>query len=139
MTKRDKTTEYSWDDYVDEAAVEPFRLRVSADELIEIHPPNANALVHIHRGWRSGDLELVVTYLTGDAWPRIRELFGEPSASHKVLPKIIEDLMDHFDIYEEVSLRGPGGGIVKRKRPRDVKALIEQGYRPAGEAAASSA
>lgn len=133
-----KQTEYTWDSYVEEAQIEPFRLRISADETIEVQPPTSNAIVRIHQGMRVGDLELIIAHLTGDQWPRFRELFDDPVASHKVLPKLVEDMMDHFDIYEDVTLVGPGGGKVKRRRPREIQAMIEQGYRPVGEAPASN-
>ncbi len=50
------------------------------------------------------------------------------------MPALTEDLMDHFDLYEPVTLVGPGGGKLTRKRPREIQALINQGYRPMGEA-----
>ena len=31
-----KQTEYTWDSYVEEAQIEPFRLRISADETVEV-------------------------------------------------------------------------------------------------------
>ena len=42
----------------------------------------------------------------------------------------------HFDLAEEVELVGPGGGTITEKDPRKIKALINRGYRPAGEARA---
>jgi hypothetical protein len=53
------------------------------------------------------------------------------------MPSLTEDLMDHFDLYEPVTLVGPGGGKVTRKRPLEIQTLINQGYRPVGEAPAS--
>lgn len=130
-----KQTEYTWDTYVEEARIEPFRLKVSDDETLAIEAPSGGALVQIMRGLRAGDLELILSSLAGDQWARLQELFGK--AGHKALPALTEDLMDHFDLYEPVTLIGPGGGKVTRQRPREIQTLINQGYRPAGEAPAS--
>jgi hypothetical protein len=121
-----------WDSYVEEARIEPFRLQISDDETLVIDAPTGAALMHIMQGLRIGDLELVLSSITGDQWPRLQELFDH--AGHKALPALTEDLMDHFDLYEPVTLTGPGGGKVTRKRPREIQALINQGYRPVGEA-----
>ena len=128
MTQQFKT----WDQYTEEARIEPFELRVSEDEKLVFEAPTGNALIRIHQGLREGDLELILRSLVGDDWPRIEELLD--SASHKALPMLVEDMMDHFDLYEKVTLVGPGGGRVTRKRPREIRAMIEQGYKPVGEA-----
>lgn len=125
----------TWDSYVEEARIEPFRLQVSEDETLIVECPSGVALTRIAEGLRNGDLELILMNLTGDQWERIRELLG--GAGHKALPRLTEDMMDHFDLYEPVTLIGPGGGKVVRKRPREIQAMINQGYRPAGEAPAS--
>lgn len=122
----------SWDQYVEEAKVEPFVLPVSADETLTFENPSGAALVQIMEGMRTGDLVLILSSLAGDNWGRLQELFQ--GAGHKALPKLTEDLMDHFDLYEPVTLVGPGGGKLTRKRPREIQALINQGYRPMGEA-----
>lgn len=127
------TTTHNWDQYVEEAKIEPFRLRISDDETLVIEAPTGGALMNIMRGLRSGDLELILVSLAGDHWQRLEELFG--TAGHKVLPKLTEDMMDHFDLYEPVTLVGPGGGKVTRKRPTEIQTLLNQGYRPLGEAA----
>lgn len=129
------TTFKTWDQYTEEARVAPFELQVSADETITIECPSGAQLMRITQGLRSGDLELIIINLCGDAWPKIQALLG--TASHKALPNLVEDLMTHFDLYEDVSLVGPGGGTVKAKRPREIQALISQGYRPLGESTAS--
>lgn len=131
-----KQTEYTWDTYVEEAQIEPFRLKVSAEETLEFEAPSGNALLRIMQGIRRGDLELILRSLVGDDWERVEDLLDK--ASHKALPALVEDMLDHFDLYEPVTLIGPGGGKVTKKRPRDIQALINQGYRPAGEAPASS-
>lgn len=125
----------TWDDYAAEAKIEPFRLVISADETLVIEPPTGAALMHIMQGLRSGDIVLILSSLAGDHWQRLEELFG--GIGHKALPALTEDMMDHFDLYEPVTLIGPGGGKVIRKRPTEIQAMLNQGYRPAGEAHAS--
>lgn len=121
-----------WDKYVEEAKLEPFELKISDDETLTFEAPSGAALMHIMQGLRTGDLELILSALAGDEWSRLQELFG--SAGHKALPALTEDLMDHFDLYEPVTLVGPSGGKVTRKRPREIQSLLNQGYRPVGEA-----
>lgn len=125
----------TWDQYTDEARIEPFQLVVSKDETLIFEPPTGAALLQIMRGLRSGDLEVILFAITGDQWGRVQELLG--TAGHKALPALVEDLMDHFDLYEPVTLRGPGGGTVTKKRPTEINALLNQGYRPLGEAQSS--
>ncbi len=127
----------TWDEYVAEARVEPFTLTVSDEETLTFEAPTGVALLRITQGLRTGDLELILHALVGEGWPRVEQLLG--TASHKALPALVEDMMDHFDLYEPVTLIGPGGGRVTRKRPREIQALINQGYTPAGEAPASTA
>lgn len=126
----------TWDQYTEEAAIGQFELPVSKDETLVFDAPDGNALIRIHEGLRRGDLELILRSLVGEDWPRIEELLS--TASHKALPMLVEDMMDHFDLYEPVTLRGPSGGKVTRKRPREIRALIDQGYTPMGEAQASN-
>ena len=121
-----------WDEYVEEARIEPFELGISDDETLVFEAPTGAALIQIMRGLRAGDLEVILANLAGDQWERLLELFG--GAGHKVMPSLTEDLMDHFQLYEPVTLVGPGGGKVTRKRPTDIKRMLDQGYRPAGEA-----
>ena len=125
----------TWNEYAEEAKIEPFRLPVSEDETLVIEAPSGAALIHIMQGLRDGDLVAILSSMTGDQWPRLEELFGD--VGHKALPELTEDMMAHFDLYEEVTMIGPGGGKLTRKRPREIQALINQGYRPAGEARAS--
>lgn len=128
---------FTWDDYVEEAKGEPFTLTVSPDETLTFEMPSGTALLRIMQGLRSGDLELILFNIVGEEWPRIEVLLAD--AGHKALPRLVEDMMDHFDLYEKVTLIGPSGGKVTRKKPREVRAMMEQGYRPVGEAPASSA
>ena len=126
---------YTWDKYVKEAEIDPFPLVVSDKETLVFECPDGVALMRVMQGLRSGDLELILTNIAGENWPRLRELFGK--AGHKALPAITEDLMDHFDLYEDVRLTGPGGGTVTAKRPTEINALLRQGYTLPGEAHAS--
>ena len=50
------------------------------------------------------------------------------------MDNLIYDMMIHFDLAEEVDLVGPGGGTISEKDPRKIRKLLNQGYRPAGEA-----
>jgi hypothetical protein len=126
----------TWDEYAEEAKIEPFRLKVSDDETLVFEAPSSAALPAILRAVAEGDIETLMANLAGEEqWPRLLELFG--SVTHKAMPSLAEDLLDHFDLYEPVTLVGPGGGKVTRKRPREIMALINQGYRPLGEAPAS--
>jgi hypothetical protein len=130
MPKNQQTVK--WDQYVDEARIEPFRLEVSDDETLVIEAPTGVSLIRIMQGMREGDLEAILIGLTGDAWPRLQQLMG--GVGHKAMPKLTEDLMDHFDIYEDVVLVGPSGGQVTERRPTKIQKLLNMGYRPAGEA-----
>lgn len=132
MSKQFKT----WDQYRDEAAGEPFKLPINSEETLEFPMPSGTALIRIMQGLRIGDLELILRSVVGDDWPRIEDLLSK--AGHKALPSLVEDMLDHFDLYEPVTLIGPGGGKVVKKKPREIQALFNQGYRPAGEAPASS-
>lgn len=132
MSKAFKT----WDEYTREAKIEPFRLQISDEETLVIEAPSATALMQIMHGLRAGDLEVILHALAGGSWSRLEELFG--GVGHKAMPALTEDMMDHFDLYEPVTLVGPGGGKVTRKRPTEINAMLNQGYRPVGEARASS-
>lgn len=129
-------TEYTWDSYVEEAKGDPFVLRVSADESLTFEMPSGTALIRIMDGLRKGDLELILYNVVGEEWPRVEALLDK--AGHKAFASLVEDMLDHFDLYEKVTLIGPGGGKLVRKKPRDIRALIEQGYVPAGEGRASN-
>lgn len=122
----------TWDSFVEEAKIDAYTLQVSADESLVIECPSGAALLHISQGLRNGDLELILASLCGEHWERIEELMR--NAPHGVLPNLVEALMDHFNLYEPVTLTGPGGGKVTRKKPREIQQLLNQGYRPMGEA-----
>jgi hypothetical protein len=122
----------TWDQYADEAKIEPFELKISDDETLTFENPTGVALMRIAQGIRSGDIVLILSSLAGDQWSRLEELFG--GIGHKALPALTEDLMEHFELYEPVTLVGPSGGKVTAKRPTQIKSMLEQGYRVAGEA-----
>lgn len=125
------TSEYKWDDYAREAEVAPFVLRVSEDEKIAVQNPTGVQIMRLGQGLRAGDLDMMLFALTGDSHGDITRLLGK--VGHKALPKLIEDLMDHFGLYEDVDLRGPSGGVVTERRPDKIRALLRSGYKPLGE------
>ncbi|MEW1964636.1 hypothetical protein AB0302_04470 [Micrococcus sp. NPDC078436] len=127
-----KNTFKTWDDYTAEAAHAPFQLKVSAEETIEIPAPTGASLLQWARAQRTGDMEAMLIVLCGDQWPRIEKLLA--GAPYKAMENLITDLALFFDLAEDVELIGPGGGKVHEKDPRKIRALIKQGYRPAGEA-----
>lgn len=127
-----KQTEFLWDTYVEEAKVDPFNLKVSADETIVIPGPNGMATIRINQGVRDGDLEIILYALVGEHWPRIQELLE--AANSGAFESLVEDMMEHFNLYHDVVLIGPGGGKVKEKRPTKIKRLLDMGYREQGEA-----
>lgn len=123
---------YTWDKYVKEADVEPFVLEVRDDYKIVIENPTGVQVMRISEGMRAGDVAAILLGITGDAYQEVLALLGK--AGHGALTDLTEDLLEHFHFYEEVTLRGPGGGTVKVTRPREVQALLKQGYVVAGEA-----
>lgn len=124
-----------WDKYVEEAEIEPFRLGISPEEVLPIEQPSGIALLRIAQGMRTGDLELLIRSLVGEHWDRIQTLLG--GAGHKALPALVEDLMDHFDLYEDITFIAPNGSKVTARRPIEIQKLLNQGFRPAGEAQSS--
>ena len=127
---------YDWDTYAEEAKVPDFVLKTK-EGTIKITNPTGVQIMRVSQGMRAADLELMLLGLTGDAYDDVTALLGQ--AGHQAFPRLVEDLMDHFGIYDEVTLRGPGGGTVKEKRPTKIKALLEMGYTVKGEARPSSA
>ena len=123
----------AWDEYVEEAAHAPFQLPVSKDETLIIKAPTAATLIVWARAYRSGDVEAMLSALAGEHWGRLEQLLA--NAGHTALEHLVTDMMLFFDLAEDVELIGPGGGKVKEKDPRKIRALMNTGYRPAGEAA----
>lgn len=134
MTKKAQTT-YKWDAYVSEAEAPDFVLKVSDDHEIRITNPTGTRILRLAQGLRSGDLDVILLALTGDAYQEVSALMA--NAGHKALPALVGDLMEHFDLYEEYTLVGPGGGTVKAKRPDEIRKLLTLGYTIQGEVPAS--
>ena len=130
-----KKSMHKWDSYVREAHVEPFVLEVDENKTISVENPTGVQTLRISQGLRAGDAEVILMGLTGDAYQEVRNLLG--GAGHKAMASLIEDLMEHFGFYEEVTFIGPGGGEVKASRPTEIQRLIQMGYAPKGEARAS--
>ena len=130
-----KKTFKSWDAYVDEAQVDPFEIPVSNDETIVITAPSGAGMLQFNAAARIGDAEAMLAGITGEKFSEVKKLLSRPG-SHKAMDNLIYDMMMHFDLAEEVELVGPGGGTITEKDPRKIKALINRGYRPAGEARA---
>lgn len=125
----------TWDQYKEEAYIAPFSLKVSEDEVLVFENPSGTALLRITQGLRNGDVALILSAVAGDNSERVFELLND--VGHKAVSQLVEDLMDHFGLYEPITLVGPHGGSVVAKRPTEVQKLINQGWRPAGEAPTS--
>lgn len=132
MAKKDTT--HSWDSYVAEAQAEDFILKVDEETTIRVTNPTGVRTMRLAQAQRAGDLEAVLVALCGDAFPDVSKLLGK--AGHKALPKLVEDMMEHFDMYEDFTLEGPGGQTVTAKRPTAIQALLKLGYTIQGGARA---
>jgi hypothetical protein len=128
MTQQFKT----WDQYTEEAKHEAFQLPVSEDETIIVEAPTGASLIQWARAYRAQDGEAMLITLCGDQWPRIEQLIAK--AGHKAMDELITDMMIFFDLAEDITLVGPGGGKVTEKDPRKIRIMMKQGYRPEGEA-----
>ncbi|AZS11712.1 tail assembly chaperone [Arthrobacter phage Maja] len=121
-----------WDQYVEEAKHDAFELPVSEKETLIIEAPTGASLIQWARAYRSNDAEVMLAVLCGDQWPRVEQLLAQ--AGHKAMENLITDMMIHFDLAEDMTLIGPGGGKVTEKDPRKIRLLLKQGYRLEGEA-----
>lgn len=121
-----------WDQYVAEAAHEPFELPVSEEETIIIPAPTGGTLIQWARAYRAQDVEAMLITICGEQWNRVEQLVS--AAGHLAMENLVTDMMIFFDLAEDVVLIGPGGGKITEKDPRKIRALMKQGYRPAGEA-----
>jgi len=128
-----KQAGYDFDKYVEEAEVEDFVITLKDGDDIHITNPGYDRLERYAQGVRSGDLELVFGSLCGDAFLAVKAALAKKKAGQKAIPAIMEDILDHFEMYDEIELVGPGGGVVTEKRPTKIRALIGLGYRPKGE------
>lgn len=121
-----------WDDYVAEAKHDAFQLPVSKDETLVIEAPTGASLIQWARAYRSNDIEAMLITLCGDQWSRVEQLLAK--AGHSAMENLITDMMLFFDLSEDITLVGPGGGKVTEKDPRKIRIMLKQGYRPEGEA-----
>lgn len=122
----------TWDEYTDEAKLDPFELPVSKEETIIIQALTGAGLIQFARAQRSGDMEAMLIVICGDAWQRVEPLLA--TAGVKAMENLLTDMMLHFDLAEDHVLIGQGGGKITEKDPRKIRALMKQGYRPEGEA-----
>jgi hypothetical protein len=137
MAKNQNRAEtHLWDEYVEEADLPDFVITdKEGEELLRVKNPSGVQLMRISQGVRSGDLAMMLLGLTGGANEAAMKLLS--TAGHKALPKLVEDLMEWFGLYDEIELVGPGGGVVRESRPTKIMQLIKMGYTPKGEAPAS--
>lgn len=121
-----------WDQYVEEAKHDPFELPISDKETLIFEAPTGASLIQWARAYRSQDAEVMLTVLCGENWPRVEQLLAK--AGHEAMNNLIIDMMIFFDLAEDITLVGPGGGKVTEKDPRKIRIMLKQGYRPEGEA-----
>ena len=130
MAAQPKTQFKTWDQFVADAQSDPYVL-THPDGEITIEVPTGMQVIRLARGVRDGDDEAVLAALTGYAWPKVKGLIT--TAPHGVVPALTETLMDHFGLYEDVTLVGPGGGSRTERIPRKIRALMNQGWTIQGE------
>ena len=70
--------------------------------------------------------------LCGDQWAQVEPLLAK--AGMKAFENLVTDMMIFFDLAEDVTLVGQGGGKITEKDPRKIRALLKTGYRVEGEA-----
>jgi hypothetical protein len=121
-----------WDQYAEEAKHAPFELPISDDETLVFAAPTGATLIQWARAFRAQDAEAMLIILCGEHWPRVEGLLAK--AGHEAMNNLITDMMLFFDLAEDIVLIGPGGGKVREKDPRKIRAMLKQGYRPEGEA-----
>ncbi len=123
------TVLHAWDHYVKEADKPPFELRVSDEETVTITCPTGAQMHRIAEGQRSGDPDIILMGLCGDAYDRIMELLS--AAPHEATDALVGDLLDHFGFTADVTLEAPSGQRQKVSNPRDIARLLLEGWRPA--------
>lgn len=126
------TTTYQWDKYVKEAQRPDFVLEVDDKTTIRVANPTGVQIMRVAQGLRAGDMDLTLMGVAGDSYKAIMDLLG--GAGFQALSPLLEDMLDHFDLYEDVELVGPSGGKVTERRPTKIQQLLKVGYRPVGEA-----
>lgn len=131
------TNEHSWDDYVKEAKHEPFVLTYREHPVdggepeirsIIIEQPNSVQMMRVAAGVRAGDAEAVMLGLCGDAWPEVLDLLSKPGVGFGAMLRLESDLLKHFQLNDEVELRGPGGGTRRVSDPQEVSRLLRLGW-----------
>jgi hypothetical protein len=136
-TKNNEPQFKTWDEYVDEAAHDPFLIPVSKTETITIPAPTGHQVTQFNRAARTGDPEAMLVTLCGDQWERVEKLLS--TANHKVMENLMADMAIWFEVTEEITLVGPSfgdkpGAVVKSNDPRRIGKYLNEGYRPVGEA-----
>lgn len=123
--------EHSWDAYVGEAKREPFILTYregGETRSITIPQPNSIQVMRIGKAVRDGDAEAIMVGLCGDSWPDVYDLLKKPGVGFQAMLRLEKDLMAHFDMNDEVELRGPGGGTKRVSDPQEVQRLLGMGW-----------
>lgn len=124
----------TWDQYVREAERPPFLLKVSEDETLTFTAPSGAAMIQIGRAARSGDTSAVLELLSGENWPRVKELIG--GAGFDAMFALAIDLQIHFGLADEYLLVSPDGDKKLVDDPREVRSLMRKGWVVSGEARA---
>lgn len=127
----------TWDQLKEESRIDPYELPVSDDEVLEIQAPSGDDVMRIAEGERNGDPDVVLRFLLGDQYARMRELLKDKDASYKIMQNLIEEVSDHFELYPVRHLEGPSGGHKTATRPSEINKLIGRGYTLMGEGLAS--
>lgn len=122
---RTKPKTYNWDDYTAEAEAPDFVL-TTADGEIRITNPTGARVVRLAQAMQRGDMDAMLLALTGDAYPEVNKLLA--TSGHKALPRLLEDLQQHFDMYDDVELVSPDGVTVKATTPKRIRELLALGY-----------
>lgn len=84
---------YRFDQYVQDAAVEPFRLEISPDETIVIEAPDGNAVLQLEEVGSSRER---LRLLCGEQFDRVVELIGNKPPA--VLKRLSQDMARHFAV-----------------------------------------
>ena len=100
-TQEQHVKTYLFDQYVQDAEVEPFRLQVSPDETIVIEAPDGETVLHLEEVGSRERLQL----LCGDQFGRVMELVGKKPPA--VLRRLSQDMASHFAVDPA---RAPMGG-----------------------------
>jgi len=103
--KAASTFEYkTWDTYVTEAQVEPYPLKVSADETLVIECPTGADIKSYALAQRTGNEDLAMVSLFGEHAERVEQLSA--GAPHGALRHLVEDVARHFKIVGEAGEPG---------------------------------